>query len=710
MTRTEALITAKARLKDYLKDHGWREGGDCPVCGHRGCFSVTADGYRWTCFSAQHDGVKHGDIFDLYAAMNGLSDGKAGGVLEAVYSELGLTVEAVKVGKSGNVSKEEVEKMAEINAVEETAKADKDRAAAKLAEERRKFIEDAAQRIETPLAKEYLDRRGISLKVAKEYGLGFCEDWRSPAAIRKGKTPPASPRLIIPNDEGGYLARDTRKVMPSEADRFAKQKEGSSSTFGLMRINGADTRPVFVVEGELDALSIIEAGGSAVGLGSVAYVGKFISGLNLLRSKAKDGKKFRPQFIIALDGDEAGEKASRELTSLLSANGYEFRLADPAKLYGKQKDANAALTADREKFKAEVSSFLQATEEELEIARKIKEDQYRQTESAAGSYTDFNTALETERAAVSSGFPSLDNAVSGWKNGGLPVGLYVLGAISSLGKTTFMLQIADQMAAAGNDVLIFSLEMSRLELIGKSISRLTRMKGRTKNLSGLALDDVSYTWGDIRDMSKKLALGLFDLTDKAAVGEAAEEYFSSIGKRVFIYEGDLEGTTIEKIKERIKRHEEMTGKAPVVFVDYLQMIAAPENMATATDKTLTDYKVRACKVMSRDFNTPVIVISSLNRESYYKPMALTSFKESGSIEYTADVVLGLQYPDMEKIGGGEGAEAKGKKIEADMKSQAVRDIEVKLLKNRSGGMSERPLFKFYAPYNFFKEEDRQSGT
>lgn len=51
-------------------------------------------------------------------------------------------------------------------------------------------------------------------------------------------------------------------------------------------------------------------------------------------------------------------------------------------------------------------------------------------------------------------------------------GFYVLGAVSSLGKTTFMHQMADQIAYAGQEVLFFSLEQTRLELTTKSLSRI----------------------------------------------------------------------------------------------------------------------------------------------------------------------------------------------------------------------------------------------
>ena len=59
--------------------------------------------------------------------------------------------------------------------------------------------------------------------------------------------------------------------------------------------------------------------------------------------------------------------------------------------------------------------------------------------------------------------------------------MYCVGAISSLGKTTFVTQIADQIAAQGTDVLIFSIEMSRWEIISKSISRHTVIESIASN-------------------------------------------------------------------------------------------------------------------------------------------------------------------------------------------------------------------------------------
>ncbi|MCL2355466.1 MAG: DnaB helicase C-terminal domain-containing protein, partial [Oscillospiraceae bacterium] len=81
---------------------------------------------------------------------------------------------------------------------------------------------------------------------------------------------------------------------------------------------------------------------------------------------------------------------------------------------------------------------------------------------------DFN-ALDflgtVEAPAIPTGFKNLDDAL----DGGLREGLYVLGAVPSLGKTTFALQIADYIAKQGRDVLIYSLEMTKIRLTARSI-------------------------------------------------------------------------------------------------------------------------------------------------------------------------------------------------------------------------------------------------
>jgi replicative DNA helicase len=116
------------------------------------------------------------------------------------------------------------------------------------------------------------------------------------------------------------------------------------------------------------------------------------------------------------------------------------------------------------------------------------------------------------------------------------------------------------------------------------------------------------------------------------------------------------------------------------------------------------------KRISRDYNTPVLAISSFNRENYASPVNMAAFKESGAVEYTSDVLIGLQYMGMDYMEG-EKAAAREERIrllykdnkQKAKKGQAVQ-IQLKILKNRSGGLADMgfyyyPMFNHYVAAN-----------
>jgi replicative DNA helicase len=97
---------------------------------------------------------------------------------------------------------------------------------------------------------------------------------------------------------------------------------------------------------------------------------------------------------------------------------------------------------------------------------------------------------ETKRKKpIPTGFLKLNNLLGG----GIYAGLYVVGGISSLGKTSIVLQIADFIAGRGKDVLFFSLEMSKIELVAKSLSRIvfSISNGKSRASTRDILDGIS---------------------------------------------------------------------------------------------------------------------------------------------------------------------------------------------------------------------------
>lgn len=259
-------------------------------------------------------------------------------------------------------------------------------------------------------------------------------------------------------------------------------------------------------------------------------------------------------------------------------------------------------------------------------------------------------------------------------------GLYVIGAVSSLGKTTFSLQMADQLSKAGEHVMFFALEQTRFELTAKSLARLTATERNLKNM-----DAVSA----IQIRSGRLT---------PTVREAITEY-KKFASHSQIIECSFE-TTIMQITQTVKAYIERYKVRPIVFVDYLQMIKPLD--IRQTKKDAVDTHVRALKKLQMDFDLVLFVISSLNRQNYLTLIDFESFKESGSIEYTADCVWGLQLFCMNQEVFNKEKELKTKReIVKAAKRANPREIELCILKNRYGIANESFYFKYYPQYDFF---------
>lgn len=150
---------------------------------------------------------------------------------------------------------------------------------------------------------------------------------------------------------------------------------------------------------------------------------------------------------------------------------------------------------------------------------------------------------------------------------------------------------------------------------------------------------------------------------------------------------------------------EHDGQAPVVFIDYLQLLK-PESDRD-TDKQATDKNMMALRQMARDMRAPVFVISSLNRSSYSGSISLDSFKESGAIEYGADVLMGLQPEGMtERLEGVSESKTKAEanKIMRETKSATERACEIVILKQRSGTIPARGIpLTFHPAASMFED-------
>ena len=218
-----------------------------------------------------------------------------------------------------------------------------------------------------------------------------------------------------------------------------------------------------------------------------------------------------------------------------------------------------------------------------------------------------NTRMDDDITAfaqeIKTGFEEFDREA-----GGLYPGLYTIGAVSSLGKTTFCAQMADQIAAAGHDVLFFSMEQSRLELVSKSIVRT------------IAKKDISTPLTSLKVRRGYLPRPVLD---------AAREYGEAVGDRLSIIEGVFK-CDISYISKYVRDYIKLNDRRPVIFIDYLQILQPTEDAQRrpSDTKATIDAAVRELKLMSHELRIPVIVISSINRANYLLPIDFESFKES----------------------------------------------------------------------------------
>ena len=277
------------------------------------------------------------------------------------------------------------------------------------------------------------------------------------------------------------------------------------------------------------------------------------------------------------------------------------------------------------------------------------------------------------------GFNNLDELT-----GGLYPGLYVVGAISSLGKTTFVHQIGDQLAEQGDHVLFFSLEQSRPEMVTKSLSRITARHNKATAVSAIKIRAGKLT---------------------PEVIAAAEEY-NKIADRISVIECNF-NTNIYSIVNYTKAYMETYNVKPVVIVDYLQII--PPVDPRQSDKEKIDNTIRGLKKLQSENDLVLFVISSINRANYLTPIDFESFKESGGIEYTADVVWGLQLQILNDDLFNSEKKIKEKREKVRQAKKAIpREIELVCLKNRYGvssyscGFKYDPRFDLFEPDNLYR--------
>jgi replicative DNA helicase len=270
----------------------------------------------------------------------------------------------------------------------------------------------------------------------------------------------------------------------------------------------------------------------------------------------------------------------------------------------------------------------------------------------------------TEFLGLDSGFPLLNQTTNG-----LDTGLSVLAAAPSIGKTTLAFQVCQQVAEISKvPVLFVSLEQSAGELRTKALARLARIDSRHIARGRLRSDNPD---------------------DMARLQQAAQRYFS-LGRYLTILEGD-DTTTIDSVGEVAAAKMARVGaRRCFIVLDYLQIL--PLGRADAgrvtSAKERVDLHVSALRRLARQLDSPVLAISAENRQGYASKR-LDVFKESGGIEYSADIAAVMTL-DREATKA-----AAGK----------YRVVDVNIVKNRNGSLAV-VRFKFYPERADFVESEK----
>ena len=629
----------------------------CPLCGSgshgagsTAAFSIEKDGIHGKCFACGF----YGDIFDLVAQRDSLTQAEAARALIERYQPGAARLEGSAPYRAGKRRAGEAAQNGGRNYGQE--------------------IEKYHAALPGSAGEKYLMGRGLTAETLERFKMGYDGGHYFPGVG-------TLPAVVMPYDpKGHYMA--WRSIGPEKHyDKPKADEAGEEPIFNGAALYSGE--PVFVVESQLCAISVEQEGGKAVAIGGTGHNKLY----RAIKKKSPAGV-----LILSMDNDEAGQEEQRKMAEALEAQGIPFIQAN---ISGAAKDPNEALQQGT--LHQSIADALQGVDEARKKAEAERLEQRRQ-ESAAGYIDGFFAEIEKSKStpAIKTGFPGLD----GLLDGGLYPGLYIVGAITSLGKSTFCLQIADQVAAAGHDVLFFALEMSRQELMAKSLSRLTFALSRAR---GMSQDKAKTTRGILS--GKKWST--YTREEVELIAAATDEYRAKISGNIWIYEG-VGNIGVEQIRQEVEKHISITGKLPAVFVDYVQILA-PVDMR-ASDKQNTDRNVLELKRLSRDKGIPVLCISSLNRDNYTSPINNAAFKESGSLEYGSDVLIGLQFYGMD-FQEGEADKAREKRIRDLIREQKGRgnegkaeEIQLKILKNRNGKSGTDKKF-FYTPYfNHYEEE------
>lgn len=269
-------------------------------------------------------------------------------------------------------------------------------------------------------------------------------------------------------------------------------------------------------------------------------------------------------------------------------------------------------------------------------------------------YEDLKRKTSADREkylGIPSGFSVLDKLTTGFNKSDL----ILIGARPAMGKTSFALNMARNMAVTGKrKVVFFSLEMSKEQLAQRVLATEARVESSKFRTGELTTDE----WNRIGEAA-------YALND-------AELYFD-----------DTSNITVPEMKARVRRMKDVE----CVLIDYLQLMSSPKKTENRVQEV--SEITRSLKLMAKDLHIPVIACSQLNRSTDARGKAhrpqMSDLRESGSIEQDADIILMLYRPGYYEKDEKNGNDNAPVEVPNDNEAQVI------VVKNRHGSQGDVDL-------------------
>ena len=276
-------------------------------------------------------------------------------------------------------------------------------------------------------------------------------------------------------------------------------------------------------------------------------------------------------------------------------------------------DIAAACYAGKER----VEDIMEDTEKKIfQVLQRRSNDDFVPIKDVVLNALDKIEAASRSKGSVTgmpTGFIDLDYKTSGFQ----PSDLILIAARPSMGKTAFVLNIAEYMAFRSNEtVAVFSLEMSKEQLV----NRLFALESR--------VDSQILRTGNLSD------------GDWASLIEAA----GTIGRSNLIID-DTPGISVSELRSKCRKYK-LEHNLGIIMIDYLQLMQGSRR-SESRQQEISDIS-RSLKEIARELQVPVVALSQLSRAVEQRPdhrPMLSDLRESGAIEQDADVVMFLYRDD-----------------------------------------------------------------